>query len=131
MFEEKAFKFETELGNDSPVPGCDHGPGHTVMKFSKFEDELAEMKDKLESPNTPRTPGPKSMSQTETSGFKLKIAATHKTTYEEPELKVFNFSNGPSILPKDVLKQAQSEVLNWQGKGLSVMEMNTQNSHFL
>jgi len=101
MFEEKAFKFESELGNDAPVPGC----GHTVMKFSKFEEELAEMKDKLESPNTPRGGRPDSLSQTETKSFKLKVTASHNT-YEEPELKVFNFSNGPSILPKDVLKQA-------------------------
>ena len=38
--------------------------------------------------------------------------------------KVYNFSAGPSMLPAAVLKQAQAEMLDWQGSGMSVMEMS-------
>jgi phosphoserine aminotransferase len=37
---------------------------------------------------------------------------------------VFNFSAGPAMLPVDVLKQAQEELLNWNNQGVSVMEMS-------
>ena len=36
---------------------------------------------------------------------------------------MFNFASGPAMLPKEVLRQAQSEMLDWNGTGLSVMEM--------
>jgi len=36
----------------------------------------------------------------------------------------YNFSAGPSMLPLEVLKQAQTEILDWNGCGLSVMEMS-------
>lgn len=35
----------------------------------------------------------------------------------------YNFSAGPATLPESVLLQAASEMLNWQGSGMSVMEM--------
>jgi phosphoserine aminotransferase len=38
--------------------------------------------------------------------------------------RVYNFSAGPSALPESVLKQAQAEMLDWQGSGMSVMEMS-------
>ncbi len=38
--------------------------------------------------------------------------------------RVYNFSAGPACIPEDVLKQAQSEMLDWQGTGMSVMEMS-------
>ena len=38
--------------------------------------------------------------------------------------RVFNFSAGPAALPEEVLKQAQEEMLDWQGTGMSVMEMS-------
>lgn len=38
--------------------------------------------------------------------------------------RVFNFSAGPCTLPLDVLKQAQEELINYQGTGMSVMEMS-------
>jgi phosphoserine aminotransferase len=31
----------------------------------------------------------------------------------------YNFSAGPSVLPVDVLKQAQEDMLNWQYSGMS------------
>ncbi len=38
--------------------------------------------------------------------------------------KVYNFSAGPAVLPEDVLKEAQAELLDYQGSGMSVMEMS-------
>ncbi len=38
--------------------------------------------------------------------------------------KVYNFSAGPAVLPKEVLIEAQHEMTNYQGSGLSVMEMS-------
>lgn len=38
--------------------------------------------------------------------------------------RVYNFSAGPAVLPEAVLKQAQEEMLDWQGTGMSVMEMS-------
>ena len=36
----------------------------------------------------------------------------------------YNFSAGPANLPKEVLLKAQSELLDWNGTGMSVMEMS-------
>ena len=36
---------------------------------------------------------------------------------------MFNFASGPAMLPQEVLKQAQSEMSDWGGTGMSVMEM--------
>jgi len=43
----------------------------------------------------------------------------------------FNFSAGPAGLPDDVLAQAQAELLDWQGKGLSIMEMSHRSKEFV
>lgn len=37
---------------------------------------------------------------------------------------VFNFNAGPAILPREVLEQAQSELLDFNGTGMSVMELS-------
>lgn len=42
-----------------------------------------------------------------------------------------NFSAGPAALPEAVLVQAQQEMLDWQGKGLSVMEMSHRDKAFV
>lgn len=44
--------------------------------------------------------------------------------------RIYNFSAGPSMLPEEVLKQAQSEMLDWRGSGMSVMEMSHRGKHF-
>ena len=44
--------------------------------------------------------------------------------------RVYNFCAGPAALPEAVLEQAQAELLNWQGKGLSVMEMSHRGEEF-
>ena len=38
--------------------------------------------------------------------------------------RVYNFSAGPSMLPEEVLKKAQSEMLEYGASGMSVMEMS-------
>ena len=38
--------------------------------------------------------------------------------------RVYNFSAGPAMLPEEVLVQAQSEMLDYKGSGMSVMEMS-------
>ncbi|MEH6606777.1 MAG: 3-phosphoserine/phosphohydroxythreonine transaminase [Pseudomonadales bacterium] len=43
----------------------------------------------------------------------------------------YNFCAGPAALPVDVLAQAQEEMLDWQGRGLSVMEMSHRSSEFV
>jgi phosphoserine aminotransferase len=36
--------------------------------------------------------------------------------------RVFNFSSGPAVLPEPVLRKAQEELLDWGGRGYSVIE---------
>jgi phosphoserine aminotransferase len=45
--------------------------------------------------------------------------------------RVFNFSAGPAALPTEVLEQAQSEMLDWNGSGMSVMEMSHRGKEFM
>jgi len=45
--------------------------------------------------------------------------------------RVFNFSAGPAALPAEVLEQAQSEMLDWNGSGMSVMEMSHRGKEFM
>jgi phosphoserine aminotransferase len=45
-------------------------------------------------------------------------------------MRVFNFSAGPAALPEEVLRQAAEEMLDWQGSGMSVMEMSHRGREF-
>lgn len=38
--------------------------------------------------------------------------------------RVYNFSTGPAMLPLEVLQTAASEMLDYHGSGMSVMEMS-------
>lgn len=44
---------------------------------------------------------------------------------------VYNFSSGPAVLPHPVLAEAQSELLDWHGTGMSVMEMSHRGKEFM
>lgn len=44
--------------------------------------------------------------------------------------KVYNFSPGPAMLPEEVLRQAQAELLDWQGTGMSIMELGHRGPEF-
>ncbi|UQY34465.1 3-phosphoserine/phosphohydroxythreonine transaminase [Pseudomonas fulva] len=45
--------------------------------------------------------------------------------------RAFNFCAGPAALPEAVLQRAQAELLDWQGKGLSVMEMSHRSDDYV
>ncbi len=44
--------------------------------------------------------------------------------------RVYNFSAGPAVLPEEVLKEAQDEMLNYNNTGMSVMEMSHRSKAF-
>ncbi len=44
---------------------------------------------------------------------------------------IYNFSAGPAALPKQVLSRAQQELLDWNGLGVSVMEISHRGKDFL
>ena len=46
-------------------------------------------------------------------------------------MRTFNFSAGPAALPEAVLEQARDELLDYQGRGLSVMEMSHRSAEFI
>lgn len=46
-------------------------------------------------------------------------------------MRVFNFSAGPAVLPLEVLQQVQQELLDWNGSGMSVMEVSHRGKAFL
>ena len=45
--------------------------------------------------------------------------------------RIFNFSAGPAALPLEVLEQARDDLVNWQGSGLSVMEMSHRGKEYM
>jgi len=45
--------------------------------------------------------------------------------------RVYNFSAGPAMLPQAVLEQAREEMLDWQGSGMSVMEMSHRGKEYM
>ena len=45
--------------------------------------------------------------------------------------RVYNFSPGPAMLPEPVLRQAQAELLDWRGSGMSVMEVSHRGTDFI
>ena len=46
-------------------------------------------------------------------------------------MTIYNFSAGPAVLPKEVLQQAQAEMLDWRGSGMSVMEMSHRGKEYM
>lgn len=46
-------------------------------------------------------------------------------------MRVFNFAAGPATLPLPVLEQAREEMLDWQGAGMSVMEVSHRSKAFV
>ncbi len=46
-------------------------------------------------------------------------------------MTTYNFSAGPAVLPKAVLQQAQAELADWHGTGMSVMEMSHRGKEYM
>jgi phosphoserine aminotransferase len=47
------------------------------------------------------------------------------------DMRAYNFSAGPAMLPLDALKAAQSELTDWQGSGMSVLEVSHRGKDFV
>lgn len=45
-------------------------------------------------------------------------------------MRVFNFSAGPSMLPLEVLAEAQRDLIDYNGSGMSVMEMSHRSANY-
>ncbi len=46
-------------------------------------------------------------------------------------MRVFNFAAGPSTLPLPVLEEAKKELVDYQGSGMSIMEMSHRGKQFM
>jgi phosphoserine aminotransferase len=46
-------------------------------------------------------------------------------------MTIYNFSAGPAVLPKEVLQQAQAELVDWRSSGMSVMEMSHRGKEYM
>ena len=46
-------------------------------------------------------------------------------------MRAYNFCAGPASLPTAVLERAQQEMLDWHGKGLSIMEMSHRSADYV
>ncbi len=46
-------------------------------------------------------------------------------------MAIYNFAAGPAVLPREVLLQAQQELLDWNGSGVSVMEMSHRGKEYM
>ena len=46
-------------------------------------------------------------------------------------MTIYNFSAGPAVLPQEVLLQAQKELPDWHGSGMSVMEMSHRGKEYM
>ena len=54
-----------------------------------------------------------------------KYNAPHEVTIGGNDMgRVYNFSAGPAVLPEEVLREAADEMLDYNGTGMSVMEMS-------
>lgn len=47
------------------------------------------------------------------------------------QMQVHNFNSGPSIIPQEVLAQAAKAISNFNGTGLSILEIGHRTSHFV
>jgi phosphoserine aminotransferase len=45
--------------------------------------------------------------------------------------RVYNFSAGPAALPLEVLEQISNDIPDWQGTGMSVMEVSHRGAEFI
>ncbi len=45
--------------------------------------------------------------------------------------QIYNFSAGPAVLPESVLLKVKEEMLDWNGSGMSVMEMSHRGPEFM
>ncbi|MBN2735968.1 MAG: 3-phosphoserine/phosphohydroxythreonine transaminase [Spirochaetales bacterium] len=46
-------------------------------------------------------------------------------------MRVYNFSAGPAVLPEEVLQEAQNDLIDYKGHGMSIMEMSHRSKPFM
>ncbi|MBI4901395.1 MAG: aminotransferase class V-fold PLP-dependent enzyme, partial [Actinobacteria bacterium] len=46
-------------------------------------------------------------------------------------MRVYNFSAGPAVMPLEVIEEAAAELADWQGSGMSVMEVSHRGKPFV
>ncbi len=46
-------------------------------------------------------------------------------------MAIYNFCAGPAMLPVEVMQQAQAELIDWNGHGISVMEMSHRSAPYI
>lgn len=46
-------------------------------------------------------------------------------------MRVYNFSAGPAVMPLEVLEEARAELTDWEGSGMSVMEVSHRGKAFV
>ncbi len=56
---------------------------------------------------------------------------THATYDKSAPHRLPNFCAGPAAMPTEVLLRAQEEMLDWQGRGVSVMEMSHRSQDYM
>ena len=62
--------------------------------------------------------------------FTLEYVSKYSSTQISALMKKHNFSAGPSILDESVIRDAASAVLNYQGTGLSILEVSHRAKEF-
>ena len=66
------------------------------------------------------------------SRFVVKCAYFIRFTFKKGKImRAYNFCAGPAALPTAVLEKAQAELLDWHGKGLSIMEMSHRSKDYV
>ena len=45
--------------------------------------------------------------------------------------RLANFCAGPATMPTEVLQKAQAELLDWRGKGVSIMEISHRSADYI
>ena len=64
--------------------------------------------------------------------FVVKCAYFIRFTFIKGKImRAYNFCAGPAALPTAVLEKAQAELLDWHGKGLSIMEMSHRSKDYV
>jgi len=60
------------------------------------------------------------------------VTARATSRLARPEVqRAFNFSSGPAMLPEPVLAAARDEMLSWNGRGYSIMEISHRSPEFV
>ncbi|CAM6082893.1 unnamed protein product [Calypogeia fissa] len=83
---------------------------------------------KVRVPQASASAAPSLMITRSTATVPTSVSSKSSTTDDG---RVFNFAAGPATLPANVVKQAQVDLYNWRGSGMSIMEVSHRGKEFL